>query len=87
MIGQKYNIVGEQEIDVFNLAQRISAIIGTPLKYRMVDFHSSRPGHDMRYALDGRKLEEMGYYYPRSFDGSLTSTIEWTLANPRWLDV
>ena len=27
---------------------------GKPLNYELVDFHSSRPGHDLRYALSGR---------------------------------
>ena len=27
----------------------------------MVDFHSQRPGHDLRYALDGSKMEKMGW--------------------------
>ena len=27
----------------------------------MVDFHSSRPGHDLRYALDGSLMKEIGW--------------------------
>ena len=27
----------------------------------MVDFHSSRPGHDLRYALDSKLMKQMGW--------------------------
>ena len=27
----------------------------------MVDFHTSRPGHDLRYALDGGLMKELGW--------------------------
>jgi dTDP-D-glucose 4,6-dehydratase len=51
------------------------------------DFHSSRPGHDLRYGLDGTKLKEIGFSYSKSFEESLTKTIQWTLENPKWLDM
>lgn len=82
---QKYNIVGEKEVDNLTLAQFISQIIGKELKYELVDFHSSRPGHDLRYALDGSKMKTMGWNIPISFEESLRKTIEWTLKYPIWL--
>lgn len=81
----KYNIVGEKEVDNLTLAQSIAKVIGKPLKYEMVDFHSSRPGHDLRYALDGTKLREMGFEYPKTFEQSLEKTINWYLDHPEWL--
>jgi dTDP-glucose 4,6-dehydratase len=83
--GDKYNIVGEKEVDNLELAQLIAKIIGKPLNYEMVDFHSSRPGHDLRYALDGAKLKEMGFEYPKSFEQSMEKMIIWYLENPKWL--
>lgn len=83
----RYNLVGEREIDNLELAQAIAAVVGKPLKYEMVDFHSSRPGHDLRYALDGSKMFQIGWRHPMSFDESLRKTIEWTLANERWLNI
>jgi dTDP-glucose 4,6-dehydratase len=84
--GDKYNIVGQVEVDNLELAQMIADIQGKPLRYEMVDFHSQRPGHDLRYALDGSKLEAMGWKPPDSFTGSMRQTVEWTLANAgRWL--
>ena len=83
--GDKYNIVGEQECDNLELAQRIAAIVGKPLNYEMVNFHESRPGHDLRYALDGSKMESIGWAPPKSFAQSLETTVKWSLDNPRWL--
>jgi len=81
----KYNIVGEKEITNLELAKSIADIIGGKLKYEIVDFHSSRPGHDLRYALDGKKMRDMGYTIPVSIEQSLKKTVEWTLKNQKWL--
>lgn len=60
--------------------------LGKELKYTMHDNPSSRPGHDLRYSLDGSKLRDMGWKLPLTFEESLRRTIQWTLANPSWLD-
>ena len=84
-VREKYNIVGEREVDNLELARTIARILNKPLQYEMVDFHSSRPGHDLRYALDGGKMREMGWRIPMSFEESLQRTIQWSIAHPRWL--
>ena len=55
----------------------------------MVNFHESRPGHDLRYALNGDKMKSMGWIIPIGFEDSLVKTIEWYLDenNKRWLNV
>jgi dTDP-glucose 4,6-dehydratase len=83
----KYNIVGEQEISNLELALKIGKIMGKEVDYEIVDFHSSRPGHDLRYGLDGWKLRDMGYEIPVSIDESLKKTVEWTLENSKWLEI
>lgn len=82
-----FHIVGEKEVDNLELAQLIAKFVGKELKYEMVDFHSSRPGHDLRYAMSGEKLISLGYHQPKSFEDSLQKTVEWTLANHKWLDL
>ena len=83
--GDKFNIVGEKEVDNLSMALFIADVLERKLVYEMVDFHSSRPGHDLRYALDGTKLKEMGFEYPKTFEQSLEKTIKWTLENPKWI--
>lgn len=81
----RFNVVGEYEISNLELAQKVADILGKELRYELVDFHSSRPGHDLRYALDGSKLAALGWKAPLTFDESLKNTVEWTIAHPEWL--
>jgi dTDP-glucose 4,6-dehydratase len=85
-IGEKYNISGEREVSNLEMAQMIAKFMKKELIYEMVDFHSDRPGHDLRYGLDGTKLFEMGFELPLNFEESLRKTVEWTLENPKWLE-
>ena len=79
VVGEKYNIVGEKEMSNLDVAQFVAKIIGKELKFEMVDFHSSRPQHDLRYALNGDKLKQLGFDYPKKFEESLEKTIKWYL--------
>ena len=86
-IGDKYNIVGEKEVNNLEMAQFIAKVIGKELKYELVNFHEDRPGHDERYSLNGKKLLDMGWTLPLNFEESLTNTIKWTLQNKEWLEL
>jgi len=81
----RFNVVGEKEIDNLELAKFIANVIDKPLAYEMVDFHSSRPGHDLRYGLDGSKLKSLGFEFPTTFEQSLTNTINWSLNHRNWI--
>jgi dTDP-glucose 4,6-dehydratase len=84
--GERYNLLGQKEVSNLELAQFVADVIGKPLEYELVDFHSNRPGHDLRYALKDTKLCTLGFKYPVPFEESLEKTIKWTLENQRWLD-
>lgn len=84
VIGEKYNIVGERETDNLELAQMIAGVVGRPLRHEMVDFHSQRPGHDLRYALDGAKMAAMGFA-PTPINESVAEIAKWTLSHPKWM--
>ncbi|NQY43714.1 MAG: GDP-mannose 4,6-dehydratase [Legionellales bacterium] len=86
IIGEKYNISGEKEISNLGMAQMIAKIMNKELNYEMVDFHTNRPGHDLRYGLDGSKLFNLGFNLPLTFEESLKKTVQWTLNNSRWLE-
>jgi len=85
-IGEKYNISGEKEVSNLEMAQLIAKFVGKELKYEMVNFHADRPGHDLRYGLDGSKLFNMGFNLPVDFEESLRKMVEWTLKNRKWLE-
>ena len=83
-----FNIVGEREMDNLELAQMIASNVpDKELLYEMVDFHSSRPGHDLRYALDGSKMKGLGWVPPVDIEESINSIVDWSLEpeNERWL--
>ena len=83
----KFHIVGEKEINNLDLASFIADYMKKKLNYQIVDFHTSRPGHDLRYALDGSKIAELGWQPPVSLFDSLRKTIDWTMAHPEWLHI
>lgn len=80
----RYNIVGDVQLDNFELASEISRLMDEPMHYQKVDFHSDQPGHDLHYGLDGSKLRELGWESPVSFEESLRETIRWTEEHPEW---
>lgn len=92
----RYNVVGEQEVDNETMAKLVHSFVKEyeaehgrtipDLNYELVDFHSSRPGHDLRYALDGEHLKTEGFEYPVAFEGSLRKMVYWTLDHKEaWL--
>ena len=85
-IGDKYNIAGKREVDNLELAKMIAKIMDKTLHYEMVDFHTSRPGHDLRYALCGEKMKKLGWSPEKYLEERLKEVVEWTLGNStRWL--
>lgn len=82
----KYNIVGDTQLDNLEMAKRVAELVGKPLKYELVDFHTTRPGHDMHYGLNGQKLQDLGWKPPLSFAESLKRTVENYLTHKEWLN-
>lgn len=81
----RYNIVGDKQVDNLTLAQTIAKLMNKDLQYELVDWHSQRPGHDLHYGLDGTKLKKLGWKPPVSFEDSLAATIEWQTQHNHWI--
>lgn len=73
---ERINIVGEKEVDNLSLALKIGEILGKAVDYELVDFHSARSGHDLRYALSGKKLAELGWKPSANFEEKLEMTVK-----------
>lgn len=95
---RRFNIVGELEVDNVTLALKIADVCNeynmdnnlmgvrhVPDFVNKVSFHATRPGHDLRYGLDGSKLAELGWRPPKIFEDSLRKTVKWALQHPEWL--
>ena len=83
----KFNIVGSEEIDNLELAKIIAASQEKKLKYEMVDFHSSRPGHDLRYSLSGEKMKKLGWQPSIKLTERIKQVVDWSLNNENWIEL
>lgn len=82
----KFNIVGSKEISNLELAKMISQEMRKSLICKMVDFHTSRPGHDLRYSLCGEKMKKLGWS-PHPIEHRIKDFVKW-YTNPKnrgWL--
>ena len=83
----KFNIVGSEELNNLELAQIIANCQNKELKYEMVDFHSSRPGHDLRYSLSGEKMKNLGWQPTIKLTERIKQVVEWSLNNQNWIEL
>lgn len=81
----KFNVVGKEEIDNLTLAKTIAEAQNRQLKYEMIDFHSSRPGHDLRYGLDGSFMKSLGWEPKLTLKERIKEVVDWSLANEEWI--
>lgn len=80
----RWHIAGD-EYDVHALTDHIADILGRSWVPQFVDHHSSRPGHDHRYALDPSKIHAAGWKPPLDTLASLERTVGWAVDHPEWL--
>lgn len=81
----RYHIAGEKQLDNLELAQTIADLMGKELKYKIVNFHSARPGHDPHYGLNDDKIRSLGWTNPVPFEESLKNVINWQVKNSDWI--
>jgi len=91
IVKDKVHIVGDTEMDNLQMFESIAKIMGKDniiegVDYEYLDFHSTRPGHDSRYALDGKKLADLGWIAPVSFEESLEKVVNWTISHKNWIE-
>ncbi len=79
----RYNISGPW-LSNLEMARRVAEVLKRPLKYKFVDSHTIRPGHDLHYGLDGTKLQDLGWRPPMSFEEGLRLTVTHYLDHPEW---
>jgi dTDP-glucose 4,6-dehydratase len=86
---ERFNVRGETEVSNDQMVMLIAKFLGiTKPKNELVNFinvEGTRPGHDLRYALDGEKLLALGWTPPVAFEKSLERTVKWTIKNPIWI--
>jgi dTDP-glucose 4,6-dehydratase len=78
----RWNVVGERDVTNLDLAQLIADCIDLPLRYEVIV--ADRPGHGLRYALDGSKLTGAGWKPTRRIEDSVAELVAWSRVNPLW---
>ena len=91
--GETYNIGGFNEwknIDVIKVLIRVTdRLLGRPegADEDLITFVTDRAGHDLRYAIDSRKLQkELGWEPSLQFEEGIEKTVRWYLDNEAWMD-
>ncbi len=93
-VGETYNIGGWNEMANVDVVSTICSHLDTlrpradGKKYvEQITFVKDRPGHDRRYAIDARKIErELGWKPKETFESGIEKTVQWYLANPKWIE-
>ncbi len=92
-IADTYNIGGFNEwknIDLIKvIIKTVDRLLGNPEGHSLglITYVTDRPGHDMRYAIDSRKLQrELGWEPSLQFEEGIEKTVRWYLDNQPWLD-
>lgn len=90
---ETYNIGGFNEwknIDLIRVViKTVDRLLGNPEGYSddLITFVTDRKGHDMRYAIDSRKLQkELGWEPSLQFEEGIEKTVQWYLDNQEWMD-
>ena len=92
-VAETYNIGGFNEwknIDIVKLLVKVTdRLLGRPegADLDLITYVTDRAGHDLRYAIDSRKLQrELGWEPSLQFEEGLERTVRWYLDNQAWLD-
>lgn len=90
--GETYNIGGGNEWTNIKLVQKLCEIMDGKLNRKpgtsaqLITYVKDRAGHDLRYAIDCKKLEsELGWNTTVTFDEGLEKTVNWYLENTNWM--
>ena len=80
--GAAYNVPGSAELTNRDVAVRLLGLLDKP--WALVRTVADRPGHDRRYAMDGRRLAALGWANRVGFDEGLARTVAWYRDHEPW---
>jgi dTDP-glucose 4,6-dehydratase len=92
-LGETYNVGGWNEKPNIDVVRTLCSLLDE-LQPRadgqsyatQITFVKDRAGHDRRYAIDARKIEQaLGWRPEETFETGLRKTVQWYLANSEWV--
>lgn len=90
--GETYNIGGNNEIKNIDIVEKLCDLMDalaetlpvSPAR-QLITFVTDRPGHDRRYAMNSRKIQQQLGWQPKyDFDTGLAQTAKWYLDHADW---
>ncbi|TCL07352.1 dTDP-glucose 4,6-dehydratase [Sodalis ligni] len=94
VVGETYNIGGHNERKNIDVVRTICSLLDELVPSKpagishytdLITYVTDRPGHDLRYAIDGAKIKrELGWQPFETFESGLRKTVEWYLNNRTW---
>ena len=92
-VAETYNIGGFNEwknIDLIKvIIKTVDRLLGNPegQSEKLITYVTDRAGHDLRYAIDSRKLQsELGWEPSLQFEEGIEKTVKWYLDHQDWMD-
>lgn len=100
VVGETYNIGGHNEKQnievVYTICDLLEELVPENVNSikggrvggfkGLITYVKDRPGHDIRYAIDARKIEkELGWKPEETFESGIRKTVEWYLKNKEWV--
>ena len=92
--GEVYNIGGNNEMKNLEVIEFIGNILKSKESINkelniqdLFSFVEDRPGHDVRYSVNSKKIKvHFGWEPKKSFKKGIEETIDWYLNNPGWIN-
>ena len=82
-VGEVYNIGGHNEKSNLDVVKILLKALNKPES--LITYVEDRKGHDLRYAIDPKKMEtELGWKPKYNFDTGIAQTIQWYIDNEKW---
>lgn len=90
--GETFNIGGHNEWKNIDLIKVMCKVMDKKLgreegtSEKLITYVTDRAGHDLRYAIDSTKLQEvLGWKPSLQFEEGIEKTIDWYMQNEEWL--
>ena len=89
-VGETYNIGGHNEKRNIDVVTTICGILDELMPKNtqyadLISYVTDRPGHDMRYAIDASKIQQLlGWQPEETFESGIRKTVQWYLDNLAW---
>src|SRR5438874_4720654 len=79
---ETYNVGGGNERENREITYRILELTGKP--ETLIKPVADRQGHDRRYSISSKKVEDLGFKFRSDFDNMLEETVQWYMKNEPW---